>query len=290
MSEQVLHPHGACDTEMEETLSDEGMRCRSYECLPVSCEQRRSYRYPAQPGRDGATLQHGRRTWNARLCEESAGGMAVELAKRISLNVNDQMDVGIYTGWYRTRIVHMQLLDDGGLRMGLQRISVLANPGQSHRVPKRRETGGTQVRNLVAVAFVAMVLGVGVTSYFKSDGRQQGSAVRSRVPTNIAGGIDNSRFQNVLAGVHFLLQPEVAQGLELSREQQQSIQGVLLGTSNSLGKAYEESKDQPPHVWYGQSQQIVDKAVTTILCSLTDEQILKWRNLMLERRSGQETS
>ena len=207
--------------------------------------------------------------------------MAIEIAGKAKLAVNDEVEVGIYTGWYRARVIHV-CETEGGNRAGLQRIST--NDDTPHRKKGAKQPG--QIRNMVAVAFVAMAFGVVVSSYFGGLQKQEKNLGRHGIPTKFADA--DVGLQGVLDGVNLLLEPHVAEGLKLSDPQQRSIEGVLIGASNSLGKAYEDSKDAPPEVWYQESQNIINGALENVLCSLTDEQIVKWRALMIHRRNSRD--
>ena len=251
-----------------------------YNSAPVSSDQRKSYRYPAQPGRDVATVRAGRQTWKAKLCEESAGGMAIETTGKAKLSVQDEVEIGIYTGWYRARVIHTQEISGGHL-VGLQRISNISTDDGPRRNRDDKPPG--QIRNMIAIAFVAMAAGVAATHYYGVYfGKVEVSGPRG-IPTHYADE-PNENLKGVLDGVNLLLEPHVAERLKLSDGQQESIQGVLIGASNSLSQAYEDSRNQPPDVWYGESQAIVNGALENILCGLTDEQVLKWRALMVHRR------
>ncbi len=268
----------------EETLA-------RFESAPVSGDQRRSYRYPAQGGREEATVQRSGRTWKGKLREESAGGMALEMDHKVNLKINDEVEVGIYTGWYRARVIHVQEIDDHQI-VGFQRISVISTETDDKGKQRRKDvpTASQQVRNLIAVACVAMAIGVGFTSLMGGAfGKQEKAGVRSSIPAHYADRPPNERLRGVLDGVNILMEPEVARGLGLSKEQQESIEGVMVGASNSLSQAYEDSQDEPPEVWYGKSQDVVNQALENILGSLTDEQVLKWRALIQHRR-GRENS
>ena len=269
--------------DLDETMADD-LAVSRYDSAPVSGDQRKSYRYPAQPGRDVATVRIGRNSWKGKLCEESAGGMAIETTGKSKLKIDDEVEVGIYTGWYRARVIHTQEISDGH-RIGLQRISIISTEDDS---PRRKRGSGSpsQWRSMVAVAFLAMALGIGGSQYFESWFGAKKAPAAHGIPTHFAHG-ENTQLQGVLDGVNLLLEPHVAEGLKLSETQQDSIQGVLIGASNSLSKAHEDSQNQPPEVWYRESQAIVNSALENILCGLTDEQILKWRALMIHRRKSQ---
>lgn len=275
---------------LDTTVDDEAAAPR-FESAPVCGDQRQSYRYPAQQGREEATIRRRGRNFRGKLCEESAGGMALEVAQDLKLRENDQVEVGIYTGWYRARVVHVHPAEDNW-RVGLQRISVISTEDDEEGRPRRRGAAGGagQIRNLVAVAFVALALGVGVTSLFGGGfGKGEKPVKHAGISTHYADATADKQLKGVLESVNLLLEPEVADRLKLSKEQRDSIEGVMFGASNSLGEAYEESRDQPPEVWYAKSQTVVNEALENILCSMTDEQVMRWRAVMLHQREKRES-
>ena len=281
MKQHLDHIH-ADDTLVIGDESGQTPSVSRYESAPVSSDQRQSYRYPAQPGRDIATVRTGQSTWQARLCEESAGGMAIVVSGEQRLNVGDEVEIGIYTGWYRVCVVHSEPVE-GGQRVGLRRISTISTEEDKPRRKDQSKAPG-QARSLAAVACAAMIVGIGATHFLDGFFTTPQPAVQRGLPAHLLNS-SSHQAQGVLIGVNVLLEPEVAEGLELTKSQQDSIEGYLVGVSNSLAKAHEDSQDLPPEVWYEQSQAIVNRALENILCSLTDEQILKWRALMLHRQN-----
>ena len=254
-----------------------------YDSSPIASDQRQSYRYPAQPGRSAATVRVGRAKWKAQLCEESAGGLAIEVAGKFPLKIDDEVEIGIYSGWYRARVIHQQPTE-GGQHVGLQRISIIAAEDEQPRRKGAAESSG-QFRHLIPVALVAMALGIVTSEFIRGRLSGQDMFVQEATPIHFARQ-PNDQLQGVLDGATLLLEPEVAKQLDLSKTQQESIEGYLIGASNSLAQAHEESQGKSPDVWYRESQTIVNKAIENILCSMTDEQVLRWRAILQHRRES----
>ena len=144
----------------------------------------------------------------------------------------------------------------------------------------------SQLRTMIAVALVALALGVAATNYLQGGlGKFADAAGNAEIPSHFADVPPNERMRGVMDGVNLLLKPEIANGLGMSTQQRSNIKGIMVGASNSLSGLYEDCQGKPPEVWYTQSQGVMNEALENILCSLTDEQILKWRELMMRERS-----
>lgn len=258
--------------------------------VPVGHDLRKSYRYPAQAGCDDATLRHRNCTTACKLAEESAGGVAIVIATGYTIEVNDDVEVGLYSGWYRARVVHVQPGEEGK-RVGLQRIAAISASGDEERSKKSRERGNSsdgvkKTLLTVALAIVAMCAGGATMNWFlqgefgfgQSEPRPQliASAARS----------SNGQVAGVLDSVNVLSEPKVVKQLRLSNAQKTTLDGIFVGASNRLRALHEETKDQSPEVWYQQSQTVVNEALGNILCSLTDDQIVEWRKILVSKRQG----
>ncbi len=257
----------------------------------VGRDLRMSYRYPAQPGCDDATLRHRSRTTACKLAEESAGGVAIVIASGYKIEADDEVEVGLYSGWYRARVVHVQPSDQGK-RVGLQRIAAISAEGDKERTKKSHDRGDSsdgvkKTLLTVALAVVAMGAGGGIMNWvLKGELGFGASEPRPRAISGTARS-SNSQVASVLESVNVLGEPKVVKQLRLSNEQKTTLDGIFVGASNRLRALHEDTKDEPPEVWYQQSQTVVNEALGNILCSLTDDQIVEWRNILISKRQGQ---
>src|SRR5690606_16516435 len=102
-----------------------------------------------------------------KLVEESAGGIALEVAKGVCLTALEQLEVGIYSGWYVARVIHTRPIESGQ-RVGLQRIVAIAGSEDS-TVHKRGSSNASGGMGKVAMFFVvaaALFAGAGLSTWF----------------------------------------------------------------------------------------------------------------------------
>ncbi len=67
----------------------------------------------------------------------------------------------------------------------------------------------------------------------------------------------------------------------LTTAQRRSLDGVFADTTRRLHRLYAESQDHPDVDWGVQSGQVIDEAVQRVLCTLTDQQINRWRQELI---------
>jgi hypothetical protein len=266
-----------------DTLTLDESLAKPFDSAPIQGDQRQSYRYPAQVGREEATIRRGGKTIAAKLVEESAGGIALEVAKTVKLTALEQIEVGIYSGSYIARVIHTRPTEQGQ-RIGLQRIVALSTEGSSHGSRSAKPAGGGKFAMLF-VAVAALFAGVGLATSLGDMFGETGRYVANGT-TDFRHKPGNEQLRQMLDSVNILTTPEVAAKLKLSAQQTTTFEGVMVGASNRLGAAYEESKNQPPEIWYARSQGIINDALENILCSMTDRQIVQWRRVLLEKRNA----
>jgi hypothetical protein len=256
---------------------------------PVSGDQRQSYRYPAQLGQKEAIVRQRGRTYKAQLAEESAGGIAIEAPLDLALAVGEQVEIGIYSGWYRSRVVHVTA-GPKTARVGLKRLAVIreaaVTPGDKGK--RKWHAAGSPFRT-VLIAFSAMVIGIVGSMWLGGDFnfKSQLGLQTNHIPRSYAEIPPNRHLMSVLDGVNLLTQPDAAKTLRLSADQCTTLDKIFVGVSNELASLYETTKNQPPGVWYQRSQGVVNDAVENILCSLTDDQIAAWRKMLIQKRQEQ---
>jgi hypothetical protein len=260
---------------------------KPFDSAPIQGDQRQSYRYPAQTGREEATIRRGGKTLPAKLVEESAGGIALEVAKDVKLVALEQIEVGIYSGWYVARVIHTRPAEKG-IRVGLQRIVALSSGTSEPRSSRsgRSAGGGMGKFAMLFVGAAALLAGVGLTTFFGDFFGVGEKKKQVTIASTYAEKPQNHQLKQMLDSVNILTKPEIANKLRLTPEQRTTFDGVLVGASNRLGAAYEESKNAPPEVWYAKSQGIINDALENILCSMTDRQIVQWRRVLIEKRSA----
>jgi hypothetical protein len=234
------------DVNSDDALAIDEALVRPFDSAPIQGDQRQSYRYPAQTGREEASIRRGGRTIAAKLVEESAGGISLEVPHDVKLTALEQIDVGIYSGWYVARVIHVRPGESGN-RVGLQRIVALSSDDGAPRSARRgrdHASGGKLAMLFVGAA--ALLAGVGlstcVTDFFQGDGGRPATQPNTAYIHRPGG----EQLEQVLESVSILTKPEVAKKLQLTPEQQTTFEGVLVGASNRLGAAYEESKNAPP--------------------------------------------
>jgi hypothetical protein len=272
--------HGRGDVDVDSQL------LKPFDSAPIQGDQRQSYRYPAQAGREGATLRRGGKTVAAKLLEESAGGIALEVSKDVKLTALEQLEVGIYSGWYVARVIHVQPMEKAN-RVGLQRLIALSSDNgevRSKRGSHRADAGGKLP--LVIVGMAALIAGVALTAWFGEYLGPKSKSSPAKIVSTLDASSSGEKLKTVLDSVNILTQPEIAKRLNFTPEQTTTVEGVLVGASNRLSAAYEESKNAPPEVWYAKSQGIINDALENILCSMTDRQIVQWRRVLLEKRNA----
>lgn len=269
-----------------DTLTMDDALAKPFDSAPIQGDQRQSYRYPAQAGREDAQIRRGGKLFAAKLVEESAGGIALEVAKDLKLTSLEQIEVGIYSGWYVARVIHARPIE-GGQRIGLQRIVVLSSDdGEKSNKRGGRNASGISKLAIFFIAGTAMLAGVGLTSWFNKTFGKNSFVGGATIASTYAEKPRNDKLKHMLDSVNILNNPEIAVKLQLTPQQKKSFEGVLVGASNRLGAAYEESKNQSPDVWYAKSQGIINDAIENILCSMTDRQIVQWRRVLLEKRQA----
>lgn len=276
----TLTPDGASDV----STTDDAL-LKPFDSAPIQGDQRQSYRYPAQTGREDAVIRRGGKSFSAKLVEESAGGIALEVAKDLKLTSLEQIDVGIYSGWYVARVIHVRPIENGQ-RVGLQRIVALSSDNGETRGKRASSNAGGGKFAIFIVGAAALLAGVGLTTcfddFFASKSKKNAIANSAKFIDTPSG----DQLKRMFDSVNILTKPEIATKLKLTPEQKSTFEGVLVGASNRLGAAYEESKNAPPEVWYAKSQGIINDALENILCSMTDRQIVQWRRVLLEKRKA----
>ncbi|MCA9270738.1 MAG: PilZ domain-containing protein [Planctomycetales bacterium] len=246
-------------------------------------EQRHSYRYPAQSGRDQATVRLRGKNLSAKLVDESAGGLSLEVSPKAQLQVDQLLEVGIYSGWYRTKVKHVEQRGRV-LHIGVERIAlIVSDEGPAARRGAKNPPSFAWHNRLVMVATVgaAIAAGMGLSNWFSP---AKPSHAHLSLAAHGPGGLPDAQLAGVLDSVNVLSRPEVVAGLKLTRDQQTALNGILVGASNQLAAAYEECDGQPPEMWYARSQAVVHSALEDVLCSMTQEQVEKWRAYLLHER------
>lgn len=281
MSDQIK-PTDVSDELADTVVIDK--EASQFDSNPINSDQRRSYRYPAMRGQNEAIIRRHGRSEDAVLAEESAGGIAVDVPHGFRLEVGDRVEVGIYSGWYRAQVRHIQP-KDAIVRVGLQRIVAMAVSDEPGAAGSRKGVWSLgDVRRVMWIAVLLVVLvAAGLLGWMTGVFSQlvTGSMGAAPVSGAAAAALPNNHVLNVLHGV---TRPETADKLKLSEEQRKNLRSIFVGTSNRLGALHEQTRDEPPHVWYEKSQAVVNEALEDILLSLTDEQIARWRELLLQRR------
>jgi hypothetical protein len=184
-------------------------------------------------------------------------------------------------------VIHTRPVERG-IHVGLQRIVALSTGSSEPRSSRsgRSAGGGMGKFAMLFVGAAALLAGVGLATFC---GEYFG-VVEKKQPSTIAAKYaekpQNHQLKQMLDSVNILTKPEIAHKLKLTPEQRTTFDGLLVGASNRLGAAYEESKNSPPEVWYAKSQGIISDALENILCSMTDRQIVQWRRVLLEKRSA----
>jgi hypothetical protein len=85
-----------------------------------------------------------------------------------------------------------------------------------------------------------------------------------------------------LRGITSLSSEKIRAAVRLSRDQEGSVERIFNDTARRLQELYSSKTSRPASEWSRDSSQIVDEAIQRVLCTLTDEQIERWRKELLE--------
>jgi hypothetical protein len=264
----------------------------------MSSDNRRSYRYRVQEEFTHAKILHGRKEWPAELVNESAGGFLVSLAADANLKPGESVTLSIHSGAYLVEIVHVRR-EEKKAYVGVRRFDDDIQPrsatsirrgwfGPSGAAPYQSSQTFLLFGAYVGLAALAAVLivgghaGRGVASLLGESSRIAHGPSLPALPSDFAGPID---WQTVhtLRGINSLASQTVRDAIGLTKTQQRSLDTIFSETSRRMQKLAEECKEAPSSQWSEQSTQVIDEAVQRVLCTLTDRQIERWREELVDR-------
>jgi hypothetical protein len=136
---------------------------------------------------------------------------------------------------------------------------------------------------VIAILAIVLVLGghssdLARTLLGKERASERASAFSS-LPTSFSGPIDWKRIQS-LHGINSLSSEQIRRAIGLSGEQQRSLDMVFTDTARRLKELYAGEGGTPEDLTR-HSSEIVDEAVQRVLCTLTDQQIDRWRQELI---------
>lgn len=237
-------------------------------------ENRQSYRCRVPDGCEQALVRTAHGEVRLALAEESAGGFTLESKEPPPFDANTLAELTIHSGEFEVRIVHVDEVD-GHYRVGVQRLRAIS---KSAADPKSMNRGWSFVQQtLLFAGCVGMgaLVWYGVVEPWKNSGKGSGVSVAAvPVPPPTV---------QVFEGVGMLTAEDAARELDLTDTQKQSIAGTFDQTSRRLAEAFHE-KGNDPVEWRKESKRLVDEAFQRVLCSMTDEQVLSWRRLLVARQ------
>jgi len=258
---------------------------------------RRSTRLTPLEGHDLAVVRIGRSEWMARVVNESAGGMEVDLDGFPEVGVGERVVVKIYSGWYDLSVVRVEITDDT-TRMGLKRVSslpelqTLAVDAGLSRPKYRFEPSshlGTGSILALCVAF-GMVLPQLIDGAFNPTLGGGLSQSRPVAMQGLAFGSANCNANPLIYSLSSLSSPRVVESLSLSLGQQTRLQQICDETSQTLTKLQKESTSMPSSIVQRESAKAVERAMLRVLHLLDDHQIKRWIDSLNEPRSTEYAS
>lgn len=259
----------------------------------MNSEKRQSYRYRVQEEFAQATVLAGRKEWPAELINESAGGFLVALTPEAGLKPGDSLTLRIHSGAYLVEVVHsrtegekaligVRRFDDGlQLRSRSSRRGVWQGGGRLSRPASGFSVFGAYAG--IALLTAGFVLwgdqGRSLKAWLRGDVGRHGPAL-AKLPEEFAGQID-WRAAQCLQGINSLSSDKLRDAIGLTKAQRESLDLVFADTTRRLYSLYAEIQNQPAVDWNTRSSQVIDEAVQRVLCTLTDEQIDRWRKELL---------
>jgi hypothetical protein len=262
----------------------------------MSNDKRRSYRLPVQEEFTKGTIQAGRKEWPATLVNESAGGFLIATSPKAPVAPGEMITVTLYSGSYLVEVVHTRV-EDGQLHLGARRFDDELQPRPRVAVYRGWRKGAMPsppqsiysillfgAYAAIAVLTVAFLLGdrsgrLAQTLLGNERGAHQ-TAVFSSLPTNFAGPIDWERLQS-LQGINSLASEQVRRAIGLSNDQQRSLDAVFSDTGRRLKELFGQSQERPAEELSQESEKVIDEALQRVLCTLTDQQIDRWRHELI---------
>ena len=260
---------------------------------------RKSMRLTPQEGHEHATVRIGRSEWIARVINESAGGMELDLDGFPEIGVGERVVVKIYSGWYELSIVRVEIADDT-TRLGLKRISTLPELESLAADLWRSKSGARSFlgpgSRLVSGAVVALCIAFGMALPQLLNGAL-GAAAAARIPDVSPAAIQGLGLQSNNANANALIYslsslstPQVIDSLDLRSDQQRDLLQIYNETSRTLDKLYQQSASMPPQVLQRESAKAVERAMLRVLRLLDDAQVQRWVDSLNETPAPQQTS
>jgi hypothetical protein len=266
----------------------------------MTSDKRRSYRFPVQEEFTKATVRWGRKEWSATLVNESAGGFLLTVTAAANLNPGDTITVCIYSGAYLVEIVHTRP-DGDNLLVGVRRFDDELQ-GQVRSVAAPRRFGSLShgaPRSLSAVLFFGAYAGIAILAAVLIlngyGGRVASQWVAGaptsdygpalyQLPTDFAGPIDWKAVQS-LHGINSLTSEQVRRAIGLTSAQQRSLDVIFADTARKLEGLFSEENGAAADTGK-QSSEVIDEAVQRVLCTLTDQQIERWRTELMQKAAS----
>lgn len=251
-------------------------------------DRRRSCRMMNPPEREVAVLQTAKTDHMVRVVEESAGGMGVVAPKAVA--VRQGQTVVVVSAWGKHELEVIRVVEiRGEKRIGLKRLREM--PLASRYASRRERVWGFSPRNLAISTTAVVLVAIGVylgTKYLDGmakppdDGWDMGAIATKLAQVHQPEQAEQAVVEHAtrLGG---LTEKSVVTHLKLTGQQQKQVAVEIDELTRRLALLFSERGKRSETEWADQGLLILRASWEQIDVILTDEQRLKWRELMVDK-------
>ncbi len=261
----------------------------------MSQDRRSAYRCSVQPNEQPALVRVGTEELSARLVEKSATGFGVIVEGPLDFEQGQVIVLATIDGRCLARVIYSTELEDGELRLGLERSKEL--PPQQKRegdwgslAPHNLASRARAMGRLAAVFLACLVASTWAMSYVsswwnKSADDDKGKAVAKASPAS-RPAVPEARLANEFLRLDQLNSGDLVKTLHLTKDQQKKISGIVEQMTAAVTALYESRRPNDPETWSELGLHVIQASWMEIERELTPEQRAQWNVMLAEAETA----
>ena len=261
----------------------------------MTLDRRSAYRCSVQPNEQPAILRAGEEELSARLVEKSATGFGVIVEGPLDWEQGQVVVLATIDGRCLARVVHSTDLESGEIRIGLERSKELTPEGKREGdwgalAPQNLASRVRAIGRLAAVFLACLVASTWAMSYVtswwnQSDKDDKGKAV-AKASAVSRPARPEARLANKFLRLDQLKSGDLVKKLNLSRDQQQKISGIVEQMTAALTALYETRRPNDPETWSELGLHVIQASWRKIEQELTPDQRAQWNVMLAEAETA----